>query len=263
MRFSVLAIGISLLLMGCNLSLKPAVSPTPSPPPTPSPIPTPTIEPGWEQVATGMTMRTYRTNNLLTQFRTVRIDPTHYRFEAHYRAREPLTLAQWQAALPDADLIVNANFFTPEYTVLGLLVSNGTIFGQAYTDRGGTFAVQNGAVRVYSNRAEPYRGQALEQAVQAFPMLVQDGRATYTRSGAPSRRTVIGQDELGRIIIMVTPTLGPSLADLSAYLVTTDIGFVNAFNLDGGRSTMLWVEPADYTLASVDPVPAVLAIYAR
>lgn len=41
---------------------------------------------------------------------------------------------------------------------------------------------------------------------------------------------------------------------------------MNAFNLDGGGSTMLFLaapgEP-EYSLPSFDPVPAVLAVYPR
>lgn len=257
-------IALLVCLVGCNLAGASQASPTPRPAATPTPIPPPTVEPGWEGVAPGLAMRTYRTQNVFTQFRAVRIDPAQHRFVAHYHAGQPRTLAAWQAALPDALVIINANFFTPENRVLGLLVSDGQVYGQAYTDRGGMFAVAtDGQVRVTSNIAEPYRGQPLAQAVQAFPMLVEAGVAAYTRPGTPSRRTVIGQDAQGRIVLMVTPTLGPSLAELSAYLPTTDLGLVNAFNLDGGGSTMLAVQPAGYTLSSLDPVPAVLAVYAR
>jgi exopolysaccharide biosynthesis protein len=78
-----------------------------------------------------------------------------------------------------------------------------------------------------------------------------------------SRRTVIGQDTTGRIIIMATPFLGLTLLDLSAYLPTTDLNLVNAFNLDGGRSTLMYIRSPEYILNSVDAVPAVLAIYPR
>jgi len=62
---------------------------------------------------------------------------------------------------------------------------------------------------------------------------------------------------------MVTPLLGPTLLDLSAFLAQSDMDLVNAFNLDGGGSTMMVIAPEDYLIASRDPVPAVLAIYPR
>jgi exopolysaccharide biosynthesis protein len=74
---------------------------------------------------------------------------------------------------------------------------------------------------------------------------------------------VIAQDTQGRILLLVTPLTGLTLADLSAYLPTTDMSIVNALNLDGGGSTMIYARDNALRLASLDPVPAVLAVYAR
>jgi len=161
--------------------------------------------------------------------------------------------------------IVNANFFSPEHTVQGLLVTDGAYHGQSYVGRGGMFQGQNGQARVRSLIQEPFAGEALEQAVQAFPMLVLNGQTAYVASNneRATRRTVIVQDNLGRIVLLVTPLTGLSLADLSAYLPTSDMGIVNALNLDGGGSTMLFAHDNSLRLSSFDPVPAVLAVYAR
>ena len=114
-------------------------------------------------------------------------------------------------------------------------------------------------------RVEPYQGEALEQAVQAFPMLVLDGVSIFTDTSATaiSRRTVVAEDTQGRILVMVTPFLGLSLLDLSAYLATTDMQIVNAVNLDGGGSTMMFVASSNFRLPSFDPVPSVLGVYPR
>ena len=146
------------------------------------------------------------------------------------------------------------------------LVADGQVFGQSYYDRGGTFLVQNGQPRVRSNLTEPYTGEALEQAVQAFPMLVNNGQAAFFRSGRASRRTVVAQDNQGRILLMATPLTGLSLDELSMWLPTTDLGIVTALNLDGGGSTMLFAVSLDaqpLRLPSFDPVPAILAAYPR
>lgn len=180
-----------------------------------------------------------------------------------------MTLAGWQAALPGALAFVNANFFDHDNRVLGLLVSDGAVYGLAYNDRGGLVQVQNGGVRVRSTILEPYQGEALEQAVQAFPMLVTNGQSSFsnTRGDRPSRRTVAGQDVQGRIVLLATSSLtGITLTDLSAYLPTTDLSLVNAVNLDGGASTLMAVQvPGDdpVRIFSFDPVPAVLAVYPR
>ena len=220
---------------------------------------------GWENLAVGLDQRVLRPpGEVLTSFRTLRIDPTHYSFRAHYRPDAPRTLSAWRDVLPGAVAIVNANFFDVDNRVVGLLVSDAVAYGDSFSGRGGTFAVQpDGSVRVWVNALEPYRGQPLQQAVQAFPMLVANGTQynNNRRQTARSRRTVIAQDEQGRILLMATPGFGMGLFALSAYLPTTDLGIVDAFALDGGGSTMMYIGPADYRLSSLDAVPSVLAVY--
>lgn len=248
------------LLAGCTLADIPETLPTETTPPTSTS--------GWEVIAPGLERRTYVVDsNSPAQILALRIDPAQYRARVHYRPGEPLRVQEWVESLPGVVALVNGNFFDPERNVVGLLVSDGVVYGQSFQGRGGMFAVQNGVPRVRSNSLEPYRGEALEQAVQAFPMLVLDGEQAY-HSTAPdrvTRRTAIGQDTQGRIILMTTPLIGMTLIELSAFLPTTDMQLVNAFNLDGGGSTMMYIttESQPYLLASIDPVPAVLAFYGR
>ena len=74
---------------------------------------------------------------------------------------------------------------------------------------------------------------------------------------------MIAEDRQGNILIMVSPFLGLSLADLSAYLPTTDLDIQTAFNLDGGGSTMLALPAMDYFQPAFDAVPAILTVYPR
>jgi exopolysaccharide biosynthesis protein len=183
----------------------------------------------------------------------------------HYTPRQGYTLDQWRAALPQAVVIANANFFSPELTIQGLLVSDGVVHGTSYQGRGGMFGVQNGVPFVRSLNAEPYFGEPLEQAAQAFPLLVHQGAQANTNASQTqrSRRTLIGQTTDGQIIVMATPLWGLGLYDLSAYLPTTDMQLWNAFNLDGGGSTMLYIAATDTRIPSFDAVPAVIAAYPR
>lgn len=241
-----------------------------SPMPTQAqPIATPTIQNnGWQQIAEGIDQRIYQ-SDAIQPLLVVRVDPVRYSFRVHYRPREALMVDGWRDALPGVVALVNANFFDVDNTILGVLVADGVEYGQSYVDFGGQFQVQNGAVRVRSNIVEPYRtGEPVEQLIQAFPMLVLEGVQAFTNTSPDrvTRRTVVAQDSGGRILLIVTPTLGPTLFDLAAYLPTTDLQIVNALNLDGGGSTMLYLNTTvigEYLLRSRDPVPAVLAVYPR
>jgi exopolysaccharide biosynthesis protein len=258
---------ILILLPACNLqSIPPNPILSAVSTPTPTSVASNMGTTDWQTLADGLEQRIYIPNNAeLAQMVVFRIDPQQYRFRAIYRAENPLSITDWARTEPDAIAIINANFFDPENTVLGLLVSDGVVYGQSYQNRGGTFTVQNGIASVRSNRSQPYQGDQLEQAVQAFPLLVENGQQAYfnTASSRLSRRTIIGQDTDGNILVMVTPFLGLSLVDLSAYLPTTDLNIVNAFNLDGGGSTMMTVPSINFTLRSFDRVPSVLAVYLR
>jgi Phosphodiester glycosidase len=259
-RFSTLITMLS-ILSGCFSSTLPSNS-------TSNPIlPTATSE-TWETLALGLERRTYTPpNNAFGTLIVLRIEPALYTFRAHYRPQAALTLAGWREALPNATAFVNANYFDPQGNALGLVVSDGVVYGQSLVNMGGMLQVQGGVPRVRSTRIEPYMGEALEQAVQAFPMLVTNEATVFTdwQGDRISRRTVVAQDAQGRILLMATPLIGISLVDLAAYLPTTDLGIVSALNLDGGGSTMLSIAAGaqPYTLNSFDAVPTILAVYPR
>lgn len=265
MRFRLSVVLWSLVLLfgltaACTLSIQLA------PPPTPTPTPPPE---GWEALAPGLERRTYfpDPNNPLAQLIALRIDPAQYALRVHYRQGQQLNLEAWRSALPGAVAIVNGNFFDPQANAIGLVVADGAAFGQSYVGRGGMFQVAGGQPRVRSLTAEPYQGEALEQAAQAFPMLVVNGVASYTNAADTdvSRRTVVGQDASGRVVLMATTLFGVSLPSLSAFLPTTDLNLIYALNLDGGGSTLMYVGPGQtpLMLPSLDGVPVVLAVYPR
>lgn len=232
--------------------------------------PEPSASGGWQVLAPGLERRNYDPDpmNTITRMVALRIDPAYYAFRVHYQPGQAYSTAEWALALPDAVAFVNGNFFDATDVALGMVVADGELYGQSYTDRGGTFLVQNGQPRLRSNLREPYQGETLEQAVQAFPMLVLDGGPAFTDTiqDRSTRRTVIAQDSSGRIILLATPLLGLTLRDLSAYLATTDMNIVTAFNLDGGRSTLMALNRGsapETVVSSFDAVPVVLAIYAK
>ncbi len=267
-RTSALAVVLALLNAACTLTdetvwFEPSPVSLNVPPATPSPAP---VAQGWRVLQDGLETRTFTPyNNLLGPVVALRVDPARFTFKVHYSPNAPLLLDDWRALLGEPTLVINANFFDVNGNALGLVVSEGQPYGQSYTGRGGMFAVQSGMARVRSLVTEPYAGEALEQAVQGFPMLVLDGEAVYgtTRSDNVTRRTVIGQDSQGRIVILVTPLLGLSLTDISRFLADEPaLDLVTALNLDGGGSSMLYAS-SGLRVDSFDAVPVVLAVYAR
>lgn len=229
--------------------------------------PTATAAAGWQRIADGLRWRVLRPNgDDLAQIIAVRIDPQLYLFRALYRPGDPQSLADWVARESDATLIINANFFDNAHNALGLVISDGSAFGAAYRNRGGTFLVRDGQPDFHTYRSpEILSVDDIEQAIQGFPLLVEGGERAFAsaQNSERNRRTLIGQDQNGDILLMVSPYWGLSLADLSAYLSTADLNIVTAVNLDGGGSSMLALPDADIFHSSFDAVPAVLAVYPR
>lgn len=240
------------------------------PPPTATAVPTPTAiasTDAWQTLETGIEQRFYRPAQGLpfTRLLAVRIDPGQVDFRVHYRAGEPLFAGGWREELPDAALFINANFFDSSDYITGRLIADGVTYGDPYRRRGGTFFVNAGVPAIQSNLVQPYADEIHEQAVQAFPMLITDGAQSYfdARADRATRRTAIGIDAQGHVVMLVTVFGGMTLLDLATYLPTTDLQLVDMLNLDGGGSTLLDMQTDSTTASyvSFDPVPAVLAVY--
>ncbi len=220
----------------------------------------------WEVIDEGLSWQTLTPdNNSFAQMAVLRVDPTLYQFRAVYQAGNPAYLSDWQANLPDAIALINANFFDTNNNALGIIISDSIRSGSPFRNTGGTFIVENGIPSIRSNQPHPYESNMIEQAIEGFPMLVENNQSIYfnNRQTQPTRRTLIAQDSDGHILIFATPFLGLSLAELSIYLPTSGLNIVTALNLDGGGSTMMSIRPIDYNISAFDPVPAVLAIYPR
>ncbi len=266
------ALGILLVVV---LACGAPPAPTPTALPTVTPIP-PTLTPvpfdtGWQSLGNGMEARRLRVElgETVDRLWIARVDPALARFRVLYNPADARTVRSWfdslgadKAAQPR--LVVNAGYFTPEKAATALVVSDGARSGQSYVGFGGMFFVGGGQVGVRSLSAQPYSaGEALDQAVQSFPMLVQPGGlpAVVDDQGQSARRTVVGQDRAGRIVFVVSAQPIFTLNRLSAFLAASDLDLDAALNLDGGTSSGLWYADQVGNISGIDSwvgVPAVI-----
>lgn len=220
----------------------------------------------WSVLAPGLERRDLVHADRAWRMALVRANPAQVQFRMHYRRGDPLTLRGWGAALPEAHAIVNGGFFDELDRALGLVVSDGVAFGNSYVGFGGMLQVDASGVRVRSLVAEPYQGEALQQALQAFPMLIDQGQLIVPEQGGfdtASRRTWIGQDRSGRILVGVVPAF-ITFADLQSWIAASDLDVWAAFALDGGRSSGMIIRRsggAEEVIAAFDALPSVLAVY--
>jgi exopolysaccharide biosynthesis protein len=255
-----------IMLFGCTLTVTDDIVLTPQFDPVVSDV-------GWEMVAPGVERREMdielRGQPSLRAV-VVRLDPSLVSFRLHYSPGSPYSIEEWRAQLPQAVVLVNGNFFDESDQTLGMLISDGVAYGQTFSGYGGMFQVDtSGIARVRSLVNEPYQGEDLSQAAQAFPMLIEVGGVMAPQGEGfdrPSRRTAVGQDQQGRIIFILTPYGMISLADFQEWLFNdSHLNLTIAFNLDGGRSTamVLYTPSGDVSYPAFDELPNVIAVYVR
>jgi hypothetical protein len=251
-----------LVLFGCTLT-RVTDSVTPPPPATSAPAS------DWQIIAPGIERRDIDLR--LSGARharavVLRLDPALVAFRVHYSPDDPHSITGWRDTLPQAAVILNASFFDETHRALGLVVSDGQVFGQSFVGFGGMFQVSTSGARVRSLVGEPYLGDTPIQAVQAFPMLIEAGGVLAPQGDGfdrRSRRTLIAQDGQGRVLVAVIPYDMVSLADLQSWLITSDLNITIALGLDGGKSSGLIVSVPGHseTYPNLDEVPSVIAVY--
>jgi len=206
------------------------------------------------------------------RLRIVRLGPSTFDIRIHYDPANPRTVSDW-AAESGALLTVNGSYFSQEsdrgFETIGLLVSDGQRWGSPLRDFAGMLAVrQDGQVSVRWLRHRPYdTAEPLTQALQSFPVLVKPGGIMGFPAdgddGTPARRTVVGQDSEGNLLFVLAPRGTMSLHELAVLLSEQGLGLDVALNLDGGRSSGMWLRGTewDVTIDSVASVPSAVVVF--
>ncbi|MCS7059803.1 MAG: phosphodiester glycosidase family protein [Anaerolineae bacterium] len=283
------------LLAACNAFAEPdrspdrpiSVSPPPATliaPPAGTSLPSSTLSPldtttsvyptEWREVHPGVYFRlsSVAVGEWMDRLALLRIDPARAEFRVRYAPDMPQTVRDWhmQTLITEgAVAVINAGFFNANNENTGLLITDGQTHGQSYRGFGGMFFIQEGRPSLIWLAEQPYQPDShITQAVQSFPMLVRAGRALdgVPNSGRPSRRSFVGIDRQGWVILGVTTMPIWSLTALADYLAgASDLALDSALNLDGGGSAGMWVRGvADGLLVnSIDPVPAVIVVIPR
>ena len=140
---------------------------------------------------------------------------------------------------------INAGFFTPEGAPLGLVVSSGRISGSwnsASSLGSGIWHESPAGAMGISRREKTGRSgaSAMRELIQAGPLLVENSRAVGGLDPTKSSvRTLIWWD--GRSGWWIGRSSPCTLAALGQALASGWQGVETALNLDGGRSSDLWV----------------------
>jgi hypothetical protein len=259
----------------------PTVTPTSTlvPAQSPSPVftatPAPTLIPdtGWNRLHPGLERRIINIfdekGRRIEYLYILRLEPEYYQFDVAYHP-EPQTLEAWRVET-DALVVVNGGYFRKEnerYLPDGLIIVKGEAIGSSYDAFGGMLVITNNGPELRWLAQTPYNPtEPLRGALQSFPLLVKPGgKIGFSKDledNQPARRTVIGQDKVGRILFILAPEGYFTLHQLSAYLTASDLALDIALNLDGGPSSGLLLSNPREEISVYTLLPVVITVQAR
>jgi hypothetical protein len=228
---------------------------------------------GWSSLQPGLERRVFEiTNDQNQPVESVyvwRLDQNYFRLDVAFDGT-PKSLDTWQMET-NALMVVNGGFYSIEnerFFPDGLTILNGEAIGSSLNGFEGMLAIKDSRAELRWLVQKPYTSdERLQAGLQSFPVLVQPGgglgfgpeRENY----ASARRTVIGQDKEGRILLIVAPQGHFTLHGLSVYLTESDLNLDIAVNLDGGGSTGILVASPRELIPSDRPLPFVILVYPR
>jgi exopolysaccharide biosynthesis protein len=227
---------------------------------------------GWQLLEAGVELRELdvATGDVAERIVIIRLDPAAMQFGVRYDALNPAQVSEWAAQFQPL-LVFNGGYFTEENKTIGLIISEGEVWGTSLDNFAGLFAATaDGEVSVRWLQEQPYDPtEALAEALQSFPVLVKPGDVmgfpAHADEGNPARRTVVAQDHGGNILAVVAPRGYLSLHELAVFLAGSDLEIDAALNLDGGGSAGLWLQTdgGDWGVNSITPVPSVVVVERR
>ncbi|MBI4121914.1 MAG: phosphodiester glycosidase family protein [Parcubacteria group bacterium] len=217
---------------------------------------------GWQTLSSGLERRVFVSPDRTPgyEFVAYRLNNKLFQMDLAY-SQEPKRLEDWHDQ-EQSILTINGGYFTEDWKPTGLFVDEGKKIGNQVYDlnRSGTVAIENGRLRFLSSLPGALGKQ---DVFQSFPLLVKNGQAAVsTDSEQIARRTVIGQDLAGRVLIIVVDKTPLTLFALAKILAESDLTLVNALNLDGGPSTGLIYDDGQFSenLLSLSALPIVLTV---
>ncbi len=172
-------------------------------------------------------------------------------------------ISDWRAAYPQATAIINAEYFLPDKSPAGYLISHGQVINKSTFDLArSAFLIGGTAARIDSLTATSTLTQAGD-IIQSYPLLIKNTQPNVpTESGLHARRSFIGFDSSGNLYLGVVTGGDITLHELANYLASMKVSWQNVLNLDGGPSTGISVSQGDWheLLDSATTIPNVIIV---
>lgn len=220
------------------------------------------------------------------QIAVMRIDPARARIRVyHYkslRASRPPSIVEWQKR-SGALAVFNAGQYYPDYSYMGLLVSEGaTVSARLHPQYQAALVAsprgKGSRVRVIDLAREPIDPKApgWKEVAQSFMLFDSSGSVRTRRSAQIANRTVVAEDATGHLVV-ITSEGGYTLHEFAKLLQASPLRLTHAMSMDGGFEAELCVRAGGFRYASFGrwnpdeeptapganvPLPAVVAVIA-
>lgn len=221
------------------------------------------------------------------QIAVLRIDPARARIRVLHFSRQPekrpMTIVEWQKK-SGALAVFNAGQYYPDYSYMGLLVSDGVPVSPrlhpnyqaalvAVPDRG-----QGARARVLDltrGRLDA-KSPGWREVAQSFMLFDASGTPRIRKTAQIANRTVVAEDQQGRLLA-ITSEGGYTLHDFAKLLQASPLKLSHAMSMDGGFEAQLCIRTGGFHYASFGawkpdrvpdavgaqiPLPAVIAVVA-
>lgn len=181
------------------------------------------------------------------EFHVLRVDPevlTLRVLDARDFGLTRMTV-QEMAQRTGAMAVINGGYFDTSEQPVGLVLRDGQVTSGLRRRDWGVLVLDGSRARIVHTRSYQRR-KSITQALQTGPRLVVRGQET-TLKQTFTRRSAVGIDGAGRILLVAVQTIEPeastTLAELGAILRTPEsqggLGCLEALSLDGGGSTQM------------------------
>ena len=222
-----------------------------------------------------------------SEIAVLRLDPARVRLRVRHFTREgektPPSIVGWQQR-SGALAVFNAGQYYPDYSYMGLMVSDGEVVSSrvhpgfkaalvASPDDGTARA------RVIDLAHEPITAAhpGWREVAQSFMLFDRTGARRVRTSDRVANRTAVAEDDHGRIVVCTTEG-GYTLSDFATLLKGARLGLGNAMSMDGGYEAEMCVVAGGFRYASFGhwtadvtpdapgsqvPLPAVIEVSAR
>lgn len=166
--------------------------------------------------------------------------------------------------------VINGGYFDTAERPVGLVMREGEVTSGLRRRDWGVFLIDDVRARIVHTRRYQRR-KTITQALQVGPPLVVRGRET-TLKQTFTRRSAVGIDRAGRILLVLAMTTGPeatmTLAELGAILRMPEaeggLACLDALALDGGGSSQLLVNAGGASFFEVSgewPVVTAIGVF--